>query len=351
MNSRLKNSGVVIGIIAAVYLSFRYMLPLIIPFFIAYLIVLCINPLVEKVHKKSKINKGLITSILLILVIGIAGISIKTLLEKLIMQCKHLIENSQVYEVYLIKALGDCSDMIEGVVGIDAASLQDYFVRHITLAFSRMKEELPPFLMSKSVWYLKEMIEFTAAFVITIVSVILLEKDYNEIKEKMNRSFYWKKTSGILERVGKSGGAYLKAQGIIMLVIAAICTAGLFILRNPYALILGVAIGLLDALPVFGTGTVFIPWAVIKFLQGDFILAAIYVTLWLVTCITREFLEPKLIGKKLGLYPIAVIMTIYIGIYVYGISGVLLGPLSLLIILEILREMKIMKEPEDGQAE
>ena len=94
----------------------------------------------------------------------------------------------------------------------------------------------------------------------------------------------------------KQGGMYLKAQGIIIGIVTLLCTGGLWLLGNPYFLLLGIVIGLTDALPFIGTGTLLIPIAVYLIFQRKYQLALGYGALFLVTYVAREFLEPKLVG-------------------------------------------------------
>lgn len=133
---------------------------------------------------------------------------------------------------------------------------------------------------------------------------------------------------------------YMKAQMIIILIIIILCTAGLWVLGSPYFLVLGIVIGLMDALPFIGTGTVLVPMAVFLLFRRKLQLAVGYLGLFLLTYVVREFLEPKLIGAKLGVYPIVMVVVVYAGLYLYGPAGVLLGPVTLLFVMEILKEMK-----------
>ena len=72
--------------------------------------------------------------------------------------------------------------------------------------------------------------------------------------------------------------------------------------------------------------------------SGDFFHAAAYLTFFLITNSTRDFLEPRLLGEKLGIYPIVIAVVVYVGICIFGPTGVLLGPLMLLVIREVVRE-------------
>ena len=98
---------------------------------------------------------------------------------------------------------------------------------------------------------------------------------------------------------------------------------------------MGIGIGFLDALPVFGTGTVFVPWILVLALQKRFASAAVLAVTYGICMLTREILEPRLIGNRLGILPIVILMSVYVGVKLYGFEGILLGPLSVLLIREL----------------
>ena len=140
---------------------------------------------------------------------------------------------------------------------------------------------------------------------------------------------------GILEAIG----GYVKAQCMIIGLIMVICVVGFFLAGSPYAVILGIGIGLMDALPVLGTGLFIVPWLVVEVIRGEYLTALILGLTYGACTLTREILEPRLVGKRLGLFPILVLMSVYVGVKVYGASGILLGPLSLLVIQELWKEV------------
>lgn len=332
------------------YLIMKYMLPVIIPFLIAYFIVRMINPLSEKLYKKFKISRSFSASVILLSFTAIVLFILKISITKIMEQLKNFINNLEVYEARLAVMVDKCGVYLQRFIGVDAKNVNNYIMNFVNKFMSNMQGDALPDVMNQSMGYFKGCIEVFTIVAIAFVSVILLSKDYEYFKSIGRSSVYYQSVGKVCSRVLKSGGVYLRAQLTIMAIIAAICVVGLFLLGNSYALIIGLIIGLLDAFPVLGTGTVFIPWAIITLLQGDIFHGAAYATLWVITWITREFLEPKFIGKKLGLYPIAIVMTMYIGVYVYGISGVILGPVSLLFILEISREVGVLKEKEEETA-
>lgn len=123
-------------------------------------------------------------------------------------------------------------------------------------------------------------------------------------------------------------GGWLKAQGILMVVTFSLLTAGFLLMGVDAALLLAAGTALLDALPVFGTGTVLLPWSLFCVLKGELrralSLAALYALLWL----TRNLLEPKLLANRAGLHPLVALLAMYAGFSLFGVAGLILAPLA-----------------------
>ncbi len=95
---------------------------------------------------------------------------------------------------------------------------------------------------------------------------------------------------------------------------------------------MAIVIGVVDALPILGTGAVIIPWAVINIIMKHYSLAAALLVLYGVIVVTRQIIEPKIMGKNIGLHPLATLISLYIGMRIFGIIGILIGPLTLIVI-------------------
>ena len=130
-------------------------------------------------------------------------------------------------------------------------------------------------------------------------------------------------------------GKWLRAQCVLIVITFCQLLAGLLLIRQPYALLLAVVIAFIDALPVFGTGTVLLPWAVLCCLEGNFpkgiALTALYLVIWLV----RSIMEPKLMAQSAGLPPLPALMAMYVGFCAMGVAGMILGPILLLLMKQL----------------
>lgn len=339
MVEKIKKIFNIMGITLAVYLSMKYLLPIVAPFFAAYLLVRCIYPLATKAGEKLHLKKQTISMLILLLGTILIGAAIWVLVIKLCGQIRGVIEHLEYYEVEIERMLTSCCSMIERTFGIDAENVMDYLKGQVETAAGQIESYLLPNLLQHSMLCAMIIIKSLGVFFLIFIAVILLMRDYDEIKEKLENYRGYKKMMNIIDRLWSLGGEYLKAQGIIMLIVIVICVVGLWITGNSYFLLVGIIIGILDVLPFIGTGTILIPWAVLCVFQGDFYHAAAYVTIFVIANTTREYLEPRMLGDKLGVYPIVIAMVVYVGIRIYGVSGILLGPLTLLTIIECVREI------------
>ena len=184
------------------------------------------------------------------------------------------------------------------------------------------------------------------------MAAVLSLQEMDEMKRRRRQSMFSREFALFGRRLIMTGSAWLRTQLVIMLVTACLCALGLLLIRNPYSILLGAVIGVLDALPLFGAGAVMIPWSVVAMAQGHFYQGGVLALLFLICCLTREFLEARLMGGKMGLSPLETLTAIYVGMKLFGILGMLLGPIGLLIIEDLVEEYgekraDAQKEDED----
>lgn len=131
--------------------------------------------------------------------------------------------------------------------------------------------------------------------------------------------------------------AWFTAQCKLTGVSFVLLFLGLVILRVPYALFWALGICLVDAFPVLGVGTVLLPWSLVCLLQQDIPRAIGLFSTYLAVTLTRSMLEPRFLGRHLGLDPLATLMALYIGFRLWGIPGMILAPVLTVIVLQITR--------------
>ena len=143
-----------------------------------------------------------------------------------------------------------------------------------------------------------------------------------------------------IREITKGLGGYLKAEVILILVSFVISVIGLYFIRFigmdvKYPLLMALGIGFVDALPILGSGSVMVPWAIICGINGDFKLGISIIVLWIIMSLVRQFLEPKIVSGKIGIHPIFTLIAMYTGFKIIGVMGMLIGPIVLIILKNI----------------
>lgn len=179
--------------------------------------------------------------------------------------------------------------------------------------------------------------------VITIIALYFICVDKIYILDQIEHHFpeLWvKKFMKHIKQIIKSLGAYIKAQAILVFVSFIVCLIGLYILKFvgmnvEFPLISALGIGFVDALPIFGSATAMIPWAIIVALNGDITLGVSLIVLLTVMGLVRQFFEPKVISGHIGIHPIFTLIAMYTGFKLLGIIGLLVGPIALIILKNV----------------
>ncbi len=146
----------------------------------------------------------------------------------------------------------------------------------------------------------------------------------------------WREKGGaLLHRLKSTLGGYAKSQLYLSAVTFGLCALGLLLLGHPRAILWAIPIALIDALPVFGTGTFLIPWAVISFLRGNVHEGGGLMLLYGVISIVRTILEPRFLGKQIGLHPLLTLLSLYGGFRLFGFPGMVLLPIGVILLKQL----------------
>lgn len=178
-------------------------------------------------------------------------------------------------------------------------------------------------------------------------SAILSLQEMEELKERRDRSVFSREFRLIGDRLVSTGKVWFKSQGIIFYLPHFVYNRHVLV-GNPCPVLVGMGIGIMDAFPVLGTGTVLVPWAVIEIAMGSWKTALILTGLYLICTFMRQFLEVHLMSGQMGLSPFETLGAVYVGLKLFGIAGLFLGPLGLLLI-EDMTELLITQPMNDEQ--
>lgn len=300
------------GILAAVYLFLRFLLPIILPFFLAWTTVHLLTFFRRKIHMKLF---PLAVCYLLVFFL-LAGLGVFCGCYLLYEPCRSLLPACRSYW----------------------EQFSEYF--------SWIPESL-----SGHLWKTAPSV-FSCLFglFLYMISVLLFARDWDRFHLMLKKLPFAEPVSHAGKRITQSFRNWVRAQFKIMLVISIECGIGYFLLHIPLFWFWAILTGFLDALPVFGTGTVFFPWILIVCLQGSYPLAGWLALLYAVTWLTRELLEPKLLGDGLGLLPVCFLMSVIAGLKLFGALGLFTGPFGVLLVRELWAELETTAPPESSWA-
>lgn len=302
-----------IGIIAGVYLGMKYLVPLVFPFLTAFLAVAWCQPVLKWGRRRLHLKPVCTMAILILLVLFLAVGGFYTGGRKV---CDEVEEFS-------------CDFQLQR----EAQQLAGFVKEQVS-------QELLPGAVGGTWQLAKGFGGAVTACLVSLISMLLLASDWEKLERYGKGKRIYENAAEMISRLLKSVGGYLKAQGILLAAIILICITGIFLSnqacgssKNPVWE--GIFVGLLDALPVFGSGTVFLPWLLFQIYQKEYVSALILAGTYGLCVLARELLEPKLVGNRLGVLPIVILASVYVGVKLYGLGGIIKGPLSVLLIREL----------------
>ena len=323
-----------VAIIFAVYFAMKYISPVVSPFLFAFLLAGLINPLAERANRKIKIRKPVLAGMILFLVCLIVIVLLWTLLSGLITGGSRLAVSMPDYQEELSVVLNDCCHIMEEKFGVDGARIENFIVEQIDIFIENLEVKVIPEVMGKSVGYMRNIVGFVSFTVVTIIAILLIMKDYDSYLEKLRKEESFKAFWEIGKKVLLYIKTFIRAQVIILCIISTVCAITLALAGMKGGILYGVLTGVMDMLPFIGTGIMLLPLAFFRLAAGNYWQAFLCFCLYAVCALIREFLEPKLIGERVGVWPVGILFAVFAGIHLFGVWGIVKGPLSLVIICE-----------------
>lgn len=330
-----------LGIVIGVYAVFRWVLPIAIPFLLAWLLAEIFYPFAMRVERKIKIKKTIIGTLLLGISLAGIGFLIFIGIRELLEQIQGILQQIPVIRIWAERILNDGCEMLEKATGINAVSSRKYILTKAEVVQEEMTAMILPGIFGGILSGARGAIFLLSGCVVTFISYVLLIGEMEGIRKKIREYSWLNGLRRVWDRLKTTTVLFLKAQIIIIVAVSVVCAGGFWLMGNPYFLLFGILLGFFDAFPIIGTGVFLYPGAIIMLFRGEYFLAAGCVVLDLVTSVLREILEPRLVGKKLGIPSIFVLIAVYAGVFLYGAPGVILGPLSFSAMYELGREWDV----------
>ena len=298
------------------------------PFVVGFIISLIVNPIVKFLDKKLRIKRNVGLLFLTAAVVGAVTFGCYALGTMLVVETKEFIaEIPAMYQATkqelsaFTQQMQHMLVMLPGMQEFDFAALESSVTAFVTQTVDGL---FTAETFSKIGNIADLLVSVIMGILATYFFVVDRDKMVYAIRAHLPNGFY-DNVIKVYGEILRSIIGYFKAQFQIMGVIFIIVAAGLFILDIKRAWLIALGIAVLDLLPVFGTGTVLIPWAVIKVFSGDFAIALGMLLIYVIALVVHQMLQPKLVGDAIGLNVFATLIYMYIGYKVQGVIGMMIA--------------------------
>ena len=334
----------VLAVFAAVWLIAKFLLPLISPFLLGAVLALAAEPMVRFLNRSAHIPRGVSTAIGVSMAFCFLAALLLTLCAFALRQLKNLagilpdLEDAARSGLHLMQTrlLELAAHAPQGI-----RPLLETNVRSLLADSGSLLGKLTAWLLGLAGGILAHVPDSALGLGAAIVSAFLISVRLPRIRKWLLNRIPRQQLRSILEtarRMRRVLTRWLLAQCKLMSLTFCIVAAGLTLLRIPSSLLWALLVALVDALPILGTGTVLVPWSLVCFLQGDTARALGILGTYITAALIRSALEPRLLGKHLGLDPLVTLIALYIGYRLWGVGGMILAPLLTVAALQLRRE-------------
>lgn len=329
-------------IILLVWAGCKYVLPVLIPFLIAFVISSIIRIPVKKLYGTSEVRNKVISIVTCILFYAIIFSLLAVMSTKLYNTISDfLISVPALYQNQIVPALNTVVKLVEQTL----ASMDVKIAAEIDNIFQEYLNNTGEYIQTFSVNAIKVISGslsgipgFIIKFIIMIISTFFCMIDYNKILVFFIGCIPAGKEStvrGVIRYFKNTIFIYLKSYSVLFLLTYAELAVGFTILKVPYAPLIGLLVAVFDILPVLGVGGILLPWAVVLAIMKNLPMAIGMLILYLVITFIRNMIEPKLVGQQIGLHPLATLIFMYLGLRFMGFLGMFLFPVTLAVIVSM----------------
>lgn len=333
------------GILLAIaILAVRTLFVWMLPFVFAFLVAAVLQRPLRWLVKKTRVSKKFFSVVLVVLVILLLATAVALIGGQLVAGVVSFFSNTD--NIRLIEAtVESVSVSIQDIVTGFSNMLSPEALASLQGTIDSLTDALIGLVSSiftgAAGWALSmtgRLPSLLVSFVIWVIASIFLTIDYQKVLSFFMRQVPERHTAlvcTVRDLCTNTLFKLVKAYALLMLITFAELSVGLTILRVPYSLLVAAIIAVVDILPVLGTGTVLIPWALISAILGDFRMFVGLALLYVFITVLRNFLEPKLVSRQIGLNPLVTLFFMYLGLQAMGLPGMLLFPVTVMILKQL----------------
>lgn len=331
------------GIIAgSIFFFGKYLLPILFPFLIAFLIAGILNQPVNFLASKTRISRKIIAVLSVILFLLLAGGVLSWIFAAVVNGIENIFTFlPNLFDDFIIPLVEQTFDKLEMFFRKADISFLEILESNMSVILESINQAVGQFsnsILSSLTSMITSIPTVFMQTVITIIATFFVMIDFEKIISFCKWQIPQSKR-GIVKEVKnyfiKTLPKFILSYGCILFLTFLELFIGFVLLRIPNARILAVIIAILDILPILGTGTVLIPWSIINIILGNYSMAGGIFLLYVAITVIRNIVEPKMIGKQMGLPPIVTLASMLVGLKLFGIVGLLGFPILLSFLVKL----------------
>ncbi|USB32379.1 sporulation integral membrane protein YtvI [Paenibacillus sp. YPG26] len=341
----------VIAALVLIGLAFYWLIPLVYPFLIAWLIAYAMNPFIRFLQKRVKMPKWLAVTLGLLVYFGGAFIILSAVVTRSV---KELIHLTQSFDLHIEKwksffinwAQSDGIQNIIGEINKFIRNNPDYQhtinqnINRTTETISSMVTRIVSGFLNGIVNLLTSLPNLGVILIVVMLATFFISKNWERHMRTMTGWVplpFRKTAKDVWGDLQKALFGYLRAQFIMISITAAIVLIGLLILGVDSAFTFALLIGFVDLLPYLGVGTIMVPWLTYAYLSGDIRLGIGLSILYGIILVARQLIEPKVLASSVGLDPLPTLIGMFVGLKLFGVLGLIIGPVAFVVISAVNR--------------
>jgi len=315
--------------IVVVIAAFKYVVPILVPFIIALVFSILMEPVIRILQLKARMPRGPATLTAVLFFFGGIAIILSAIIFQLVAE---LVLLSTSLPGIVAEFRLYYNDLIDRITAF-YVTLPQGMVSSLEQNISNLAANLQG-LISRAVNSLLQFMSILpgtlTVIVVSMLATYFLARDRKLLADFLVRLIpapWGEKTVVILREVANAFTGYLKAQVVLVLITTGLSITGLYLIGAKYALTLGLLIGFFDLIPVLGPATIYIPWIIWSFTTGETGFGIKITVLYALVFVVRQVFETKIVSSNLGLHPLATLLAMYAGLKTLGLTGLVLGPI------------------------
>ncbi|MGM0501153.1 MAG: sporulation integral membrane protein YtvI [Bacillota bacterium] len=329
----------VLGLVIASVFILKYALVYLLPFVIGILIASLIEPAVVFFQNKANFSRGVAIAVVLVILIIFISLVLTFTMSRLFIELDELVKEfpsyrsignsfsnwfQQRHQEY--SSLAETWEIPEPVRSTINNNFQEIYAQ-----FKSWIQQLVTMLLQ----LIRKLPKLITVLIISLITTFFISRDKEMFLETLLTPVpeaWEEKIINLQEEIISAAVGFIRAQLILISITTVIAISGLMVLDSNYALVAGLAAGILDLIPIIGPGMLFAPWIIYNFIVGNSSFAFSLILLYIIITTIRQTSEAKIVGKNIGVHPLATLVAMYLGVQLFGISGVFIGPAVVVVI-------------------